>query len=149
MIVKNIWEWDKRNFERLKKFQLHHRFKKIGALLFIILLLALIALKFIESEPALLKSIIKNGLLVGLLMISVSKEKIEDERIVHLRQQSYQIAFVLGVVYSIALLPLVNYVVDIILQKEVLDFSTSTWEVLFFMLVMQIYFFRMMLKKCQ
>lgn len=148
MTLKDIWEWDKRNFERLKRFQLPHRFQQIGLLLFMVAFLALIGFRVFDSDATLIKTILKYILLIGLLLISISKEKIEDERIIHLRQQSYQVAFVVGVLYAILILPVINYIVDVILQKDAFGFEVSSWEVLFIMLLMQWFFFRMMLKKC-
>jgi hypothetical protein len=110
--------------------------------------LALIGFRVFDSDATLIKTNLKYILLVGLLLISISKEKIEDERIIHLRQQSYQVAFVVGVLYAILILPFINYLVDVILQKDSLGFEVSSWEVLFIMLLMQLFFFQMMLKKC-
>lgn len=147
-LLKNIWEWDKRNFERLRRFQLPHRFKQIGFALFLVTFLALLAFRFVNNDATVIKTSLKYILLIGLLIISVSKEKIEDERIVQLRQQSYQFAFVIGVLYSILILPLVNYMADVIFKKESLGFEVNSWEVLFIMLLMQWFIFRMMRKKC-
>ncbi|MBZ0326271.1 MAG: hypothetical protein K8F54_01585 [Altibacter sp.] len=147
-LLKNIWEWDKRNFERLRRFQLPHRFKQIGFALFLVAFLALLAFRFVNNDATVIKTSLKYILLIGLLIISVSKEKIEDERIVQLRQQSYQVAFVVGVLYSILILPLVNYMADVIFKKESLGFEVNSWEVLFIMLLMQWFIFRMMRKKC-
>lgn len=147
-LLKNIWEWDKRNFERLRRFQLPHRFKQIGFALFLVVFLALLAFRFVNNDATVIKTSLKYILLIGLLIISVSKEKIEDERIVQLRQQSYQVAFVVGVLYSILILPLVNYMADVIFKKESLGFEVNSWEVLFIMLLMQWFIFRMMRKKC-
>ena len=79
--------------------------------------------------------------MICFLIISISKEKIEDEYIDSLRAQSYRLAFILSVVYSL-IQPLINYFVDVLLNEEPKEFyDFSYFQVLFFMLVVQIMFF--------
>lgn len=79
--------------------------------------------------------------MICFLIISISKEKIEDEYIDSLRAQSYSLAFILSVVYSL-IQPLINYSVDVLLNEEPKEFyDFSYFQVLFFMLVVQIMFF--------
>ena len=82
--------------------------------------------------------------MIGFLIISISKDKIEDEYIDSLRAQSYRLAFILSVVYSL-IQPLINYFVDVLLNVEPKEFyDFSYFQVLFFMLVVQIMFFTQM-----
>ena len=69
----------------------------------------LIAIKYIDN-PIWLKPFLHGVLLIGLLIISVSKEKIENEFIVSLRSQSYRLAFILAIVYSLVQ-PLANFAI--------------------------------------
>ncbi len=73
-------------------------------------------------------------------MISVSKEKIEDEYIDSLRSQSYRLAFILAIVYAL-LQPIVNVVVSYVLQQDNEYESFNYFQVLFFMLIVQLLFF--------
>jgi len=73
-------------------------------------------------------------------LISVSKEKIEDEYIDSLRSQSYRLAFILAIVYAL-LQPIVNVVVSYVLQQDNEYESFNYFQVLFFMLIVQLLFF--------
>jgi hypothetical protein len=88
-----------------------------------------------------LKLAAKYGVLIGLLITSISKEKIEDELVAKLRMQSYTFAFVMGVVYAIAL-PLIDYLFETVLGKEsaaVKDMGDFT--ILWMLLFVQVFFF--------
>ena len=52
-----------------------------------------------------------------LLVISLSKEKIEDEFIDSLRSQSYRLAFIMAIVYSLVQ-PVVNYAVAVLFNQD-------------------------------
>lgn len=87
-----------------------------------------------------MKPFLHGILLIGLLLISVSKEKIEDEYIDSLRSQSYRLAFILAIVYAL-LQPIVNVVVSYVLQQDNEYESFNYFQVLFFMLIVQLLFF--------
>ena len=148
MSLKKIIEWDKRNLERMKKFQLPHRYKAIGILVTILAFVALISLKFIEDEPLWIRVMVRNLLLVGMLVISISKEKVEDEMIATIRMQSYALAFIFGVLYSL-IQPAINKVVFAILKSDKSAWEMGHFQVMIFMLLIQIMFFYVMLKKCR
>ena len=99
----------------------------------------IIAIKYIDN-PVWLKPFLHGILLIGLLLISVSKEKIEDEYIDSLRSQSYRLAFILAIVYAL-LQPIVNVVVSYVLQQDNEYESFNYFQVLFFMLIVQLLFF--------
>jgi len=73
-------------------------------------------------------------------LISVSKEKIEDEYIDSLRSQSYRLAFILAIVYALVQ-PIVNFAVSYVLQQDDEYESFNYFQVLFFMLIVQLLFF--------
>ena len=79
-------------------------------------------------------------LLIGLLLISLSKEKIEDEFVDSLRSQSYRLAFILVIVYSLVQ-PLINFVVASVLNQDDKLEGFSYFQILFFMLLVQLMFF--------
>ncbi len=147
MTIRKIIEWDRKAFQRLRNFQLPHYFKRIGLVLFLVVLATMFALKFTEAEPFWLRNLLRNFLLIGLLMISVSKERVEDEMMGALRAQSYAIAFVLGVVYAL-IQPYIDYVVALVVDSGDAVLDVSYFQVLAFMLLVQLLFFRMMVKKC-
>jgi hypothetical protein len=82
-------------------------------------------------------------MIVGLLIISISREKIEDELIESLRSKSYALAFIIGVIYTM-LQPVVNYVVDLMLGKQEEVGNIYYFEVLLFMLLIQVMFFEVL-----
>lgn len=136
-------EKERSRIEKMNKFQLSPKFKKIGVIIAIIAFGLMIAKKFFD-EPTWVKPLLSNILLIGLLMISIAKDKIEDEYIDSLRSQSYRLAFVLAVIYSL-IQPAINYTVDVLLNKtsEAL-YDFDYFQVLFFMLIVQILFFKQM-----
>jgi hypothetical protein len=99
----------------------------------------LIAIKYIDN-PIWLKPFLHGVLLIGLLIISVSKEKIENEFIVSLRSQSYRLAFILAIVYSLVQ-PLANFAIATLINQDNTFESFNYFQVLFFMLIVQLLFF--------
>ncbi|CAI8364573.1 MAG: Uncharacterised protein [Polaribacter sp. SA4-10] len=123
----------------MNKFQLQSQYKKIGLIVALGSFVFMIAIKYIDN-PVWLKSFLHGVLLIGLLLISVSKEKIEDEYIDSLRSQSYRLAFILSIVYALVQ-PIVNFVVAYVLNQDDVIKSFSYFQVLFFMLIVQLLYF--------
>jgi uncharacterized membrane protein len=134
-----ICERERRQLEKMNKFQLRSHYKKVGFMVAIGSFAFMIAIKYIDN-PVWLKPFLHGVLLIGLLLISVSKEKIEDEYIDSLRSQSYRLAFILAIVYSLVQ-PIVNFVVSYILKQDDEYESFNYFQVLFFMLIVQLLFF--------
>jgi hypothetical protein len=135
----SICEKERSYVEKMNKFQLHHKFKKIGYILSLSAFALMIVKKFID-EPTWVKPVLSGILLIGMLIISLAREKLEDEYIDSLRSQSYRIAFILVIVYSLVQ-PLVNFGVGLLFDEseklQVFDY----FQVLFFMLVVQLMVF--------
>lgn len=131
-------EKERNRLDKLRKFQLPNYYKRIGVISTIVIFALMIAKKFVE-EPEWVKPVLTNLLLVSMLIISLSKDKIEDEYIDSLRSQSYRIAFILVVLYTF-IQPAINYVVSLILGEET-DNGFSYFQALFFMLIVQLMFF--------
>jgi hypothetical protein len=124
----------------MKKLQLPYALKKIGFGIFIIFFITMFVNAFLINDSD-LKLAAKHGVLIGLLITSISKEKIEDELVAKLRMQSYTFAFIMGVVYAIAL-PLIDYLFETVLGKEsaaVKDMGDFT--ILWMLLFVQVFFF--------
>ena len=134
-----ICERERIQLEKMNKFQLGNPYKKVGFTETITSFVLIIAIKYIDN-PVWLKPFLNGILLIGLLLISVSKEKIEDEYIDSLRSQSYRLAFILAIVYAL-LQPIVNVVVSYVLQQDNEYESFNYFQVLFFMLIVQLLFF--------
>ena len=128
--------------KQMGRFQLLPNFyKKIGVGLLIASLLAMIVLWLIPGESEMAGFVLEKSFLVGLLLVSISKDKVEDEMTLKLRAQSYSFAFVAGIVYTIVQ-PLINYWVAILLKPEKAIFEElDAFIILWFMLVVQLAYF--------
>ena len=144
MTKKTFCEAEQRRLHKLNKFQLPNRYKKIGYYIMGISFSLMIA-KIFFDEPTWVKPALSNILLLGFLMVSISKEKIEDEFIVSLRSQSDRIALILGVLYSI-IQPYVNYFVEYLLRGDEASLDFSYFQVLYFILLVQLMFFHQLRK---
>ena len=132
-------ESERKRMDRLNNFQLPNQYKKIGWYFVLFVFILMIAKKFID-EPSWVKPLLRNAMILGFLVISLAKEKIEDELIVKLRAQSYRLAFVFGVIYSL-IQPYIEYVVDYLFNSDHATMGFSYFQTLIFMLVVQIAFF--------
>lgn len=144
MGIHKVTECERTKLESfLDKFQLPNVFKKVGITLFLLSFIGLTIIKFTENEPLWVRPALKQAMLVGLLVISISREKIEDELIQILRSKSYALAFIIGVIY-IMLQPLVNQVVNFILGTSEEPDNMGYVQVLLFMLLIQVGFFEVL-----
>ena len=136
MSKESICEQERTKIEKLNKFQFSNKFKKVGYYIAFITFGLMIAKKFVE-EPDWVKPVLSGLLLLGMLVISMSKDKIEDEYIDSLRSQSYRFSFIIVVLYSL-IQPLVNYGVGILFDENEKMQGFDYFQVLFFMLVVQL-----------
>jgi len=135
-----VCNYEERQLEKLRKFQLPNQYKKIGIFFTLLLILVAVLFKFIDGELIWMKDLIKPLLLLSLLIISISKEVEEDEMIAQLRAQSYSLAFIVGVLYAF-IQPYVNYGIAYLIKPEKATLDMSHFQVLFFMLLVQIMYF--------
>ena len=142
MNTKKLMDCEQQRFNKLINYRLPHKFMGIG----IVIVLASIIMMFIrkfgmEGDVEWLKSILKKTFVVGMLLMSVSKDKQEDEMTIMLRAQSYAIAFVIGVVYAL-LMPYIDYWVSNALKPESEPLKDlGDFQVLVFMLMVQLMFY--------
>lgn len=116
-------------------FKLPNYFKKVGWTLVILSLISLFATKLFEGDFDLLKTILKNLMLLGLLIVTLSKEKIEDEYIENLRSMAFRCAFILGVIY-VLIQPLINYLAFVLVKPDKAMFQDlGDFQILWFLLV--------------
>jgi len=138
----------KAEYRRLKKIQnyqylLPNHYKKVGIALLIASLTALIARKYLFEDVDIVQEIGRKGMLLALLLITLSKEKIEDELITKLRGQAFAAAFIAGVIYTLVQ-PLINYMVAFLIKPEKAIYSDlGDFIVMWFMLVIYLTFFYM------
>jgi hypothetical protein len=98
---------------KITGYQLPNKFKIIGIVLCIISIISISIVAFSLENfryNDLLDRIAKTGMVLGLLIISISKEKIEDELIAKIRMQSYNYAVIATVAYYL-ITPFINYAI--------------------------------------
>jgi len=132
----------------MNRLQLPNYFKKIGGVLTIgCLLLVLINRPLWDSD--FMRMVGKFGILCGLLFVSISKEKIEDELVTQLRMRSYRFAFIWGVLYTL-FQPLINYAVALLIEGEETSFELlGDFQILWFLLVIQVMYFAVLKRRHQ
>ena len=134
-----------KQLEKMKKYQLPNWFKKIGIGIILISIVAFFVNKF-SIEDIDIKLISKYGILVGLLLISISKEKIEDELITSLRMQSYTFSFIAGVIITLLTNPIFNFIANFISQRQGENFQeVGDWEILWILLSVQVFYFEFLI----
>jgi len=142
MNTKKIMECERKRISKMINFRLPQKFLTIGIAVAVISIIAMFVRAFaLEGDTEWLKELAKKGVLVGMLIMSLSKDKEEDEMIVSLRSQSYAFGFVVGVVYALVM-PYVEFGVSNVVHsggeayKDLGDF-----QILIFMLLIQLMFF--------
>lgn len=114
MNKKMILDCETKKMEKIRSFQVGHKWKKIGAIL-AMLSFAIIFVNKFSINDAVLRLGAKYCFIIGLLLVSLSKEKIEDELVAQLRMQSYSFAFIIGVAYTL-ILPFTTFLVSSIIE---------------------------------
>ena len=146
MNFKSISECEDRRIQKFLNFKLPHHFKKIGWIGFVLSFVVLVFTKFFDGDYSILIEILKRFLLVFLLMVVISKEKVEDEMIKSIRSQAFSFAFVGAVAYTL-LQPVINLLVSSIVRPDKMIFEDlGDFQVLWFMMIVYLVVF-MKLKK--
>ena len=123
MNIKSALDCERRQLEKLKNYQLPNYFKRIGLGIAAVCFISVFVNKFtVDSE--FWKAFLKYGITFGLLITSISKEKIEDEFITKLRMTSYSFAFIFAVLYSYAN-PVIIYAVEYLTGNESVVFEEN------------------------
>ena len=137
--MKNICKAERNKLQRWGKFQLPNTYKKIGWSIIIVTFLLMIAKRFVD-EPTWVKPVLRNVMILGFLMVSISKEKIEDELMASLRATSYRLALIIGVLYALVQ-PYVTYAIESLLDPVNAELDNGYFQVLLYILLIQILFF--------
>ncbi|MCF6223142.1 MAG: hypothetical protein L3J34_05385 [Flavobacteriaceae bacterium] len=146
MKLRNILECERNQLYKMMNYQLPNKFIWIGIWIFILSFLSMTVLKFFDFNKDSMRTILRSILLISLLVISIARDKEEDEMIKLMRMQSYALAFIIGVLYAV-FQPVINYIVANVKNSNTLDYTTiSEFEVLLFMLLIQLMFFNYLKK---
>lgn len=144
MQLKSKQEGDIEKIEKYTSFQLPNRFKIVGLVLFILSFISVPIISiYLENDKYqdLFERIALTGSVLGLLIISISKEKIEDELIAKIRMQSYNYA-VIGTILFYLIIPFINYILFFSLSSGHKIEGSKDVAVLAVLLFMQIITFR-------
>jgi hypothetical protein len=142
MKAEKIMDCERKRMDKMLNFRLPHVYLKIGIAIVVASILVMFWRAFaMDGDTELLKTILKKTLLVGMLIMSVSKDRQEDELTVMLRMQSYALAFVIGVIYALVM-PYVDYGVSNVVKPEGETLKDlGDFQVLIFMLMIQLGFY--------
>ena len=144
MKTENFIENERKGLKKMLDFRLPNVFKSIGLLIAIIAFLLLVFKGQLAEDVTMLRSIARQGLIIGLLLISLSRDKEEDEMTVQLRAQSYAMGFIVGVLYALTM-PYVEYGVANVIKSEGKGFSSlGDFQLLAFMLLVQLMFYHVL-----
>ena len=141
MNKKSFVECERNRIQKLLDFRLPRSFKWVGVILLVTAFTLFFVRKQFPEQAELIRSIGRTIFIIGLLCISLARDREDDEMIVALRAQSYVIAFILGVLYAI-IMPYIEFGVSNIVHsggesyKELGDF-----QLLSFMLLIQLGFY--------
>lgn len=142
MEIEKIMDCERSKFYKLINFRLPHQFMAIGIAVILLSIIMMFVRAFaMDGETEWLKLLLQKVLLVGMLIMSLSKDKIEDEMTLTLRSQSYAIAFVVGVIYALVM-PYVEFGVSNVVNSGGESFKNlGDFQVLLFMLMIQLMFY--------
>ena len=136
-----ILDFERSRIEKMIKFQLPNKYIKIGIGIFLATFLSFIVLKIMGLNSEFTKLVLRSIMLISLLVISISKDKEEDEMVKLIRVQSYALAFVIGVLFAV-IQPVINYLVSFVVNTDKTIYSNlGDFQVLIFMLMIQLNFF--------
>ena len=132
-------ECERKNLQWLINFRLPSYFYKIGMLVIGVSTITMFVRAFaMEGDTQWLKLLLQKTMVVGMLLMSVARDKEEDEMVVKLRMKSYTYAFVAGVMYALVM-PFVEYGVSNALKPEGEAFhDIGDFQLLIFILMVQL-----------
>ncbi len=133
---------ERNQFQKLINFRLPHVFMTVGIVIVLLSITIMFVRAFVlEGDFLWLKHLLQKTMLVGMLIMSLSKDKEEDEMTIVLRAQSYAIAFVIGVIYALVM-PYVEFGVSNVMDSNGQAFKDlGDFQVLLFMLMIQLLFY--------
>ena len=139
MNTKKIMECGRKRLNKITNFRLPHTFWAIGIAVVALSIIMIFVRAFVmEGDTEWLKVVLQKGLLVGMLLMSISKDKEEDELIIKIRMQSYAFAFVVGVAYAL-IMPYVEFGVSNVVNSGGEAYKDlGGFQVLSFMLLVQL-----------
>lgn len=136
--------WDRQQLKMWDKngglfIMLPSKFKKAGMMVMFISAASFFFINYYELEmKEVWIGIAGNFFLIGLLLIILSKEKNEDERITQLRLKSLSFSFVMTIL-NILIVPLILILFEFIIQSEQIVWN-GNWSSFLTILSLQLYY---------
>jgi len=145
MITKKMLACEESRLDRMNRFQFPNYAKKIGyAVALMAFLAGIINRRTVEVE--LLTQLSRIFMVAGLLIVSLSKEVIEDELIKTLRAYSFKLSFVISILMGL-LMPVTNYLADLVIkQKSEGLIGEGEFFVLLMLVIMQLTYFNLLMR---
>ena len=142
MKTEKLMDCERKQMDKMINFRLPNVYLKIGIAIVVMSIGVMFWRAFaMEGDTEWLRTLAKKGLVVGMLLMSISKDKEEDELTVKLRIQSYALAFVIGVIYALVM-PYVDYGVSNVVKPDSESLKDlGDFQVLVFMLMIQLMFY--------
>lgn len=139
MNTEKIISCERNGLEKITNFRLPYIFRIVGIAIAAISILMMFVRAFaIDGDTEWLKLLLQKTLLIGMLFMSVSRDKQEDELTIKLRMQSYGWAFMVGVVYTLVM-PYVEFgVSNVVHSGDEAYKDLGDFQVLLFMLMVQL-----------
>ena len=141
MNKKSFAECERHRILKVLDFRLPTSFKWLGVLLLVTVFVLFFIRKQFPEHAEIIRGIGRTIFIIGLLCISLARDKEEDEMTVALRAQSYAIAFIVGVIYAIVM-PYVEFGVSNMVSDETQAYKQlGDFQLLSFMFMIQLGFY--------
>tara|TARA_R110002049_G_scaffold47270_6_gene136458 strand:+ start:34 stop:483 length:450 start_codon:yes stop_codon:yes gene_type:complete len=139
MNSEKIMDCERNRLEKITNFRLPHTFMKVGVAIVVLSIVMMFVRAFaIDGDTEWLKLLLQKTLLIGMLFMSVSRDKEEDELTIKLRMQSYSWAFIVGVVYALVMPYVELGVSNVVHSRGEVYKDLGDFQVLLFMLMIQL-----------
>jgi L-asparagine transporter-like permease len=137
------------NVNKFTNFQIHNKFKIIGFVICVVTILLIVTSfknYFIDEKfHELFERVVLSFMVVGMLIVSISREKIEDELTSKIRLQSYYYAGLVTVIVYL-ILPFIHFILECAFSSTPTMNGSGDLSILLFLLFIQIITFRRLKK---
>ena len=139
MSDESFMQREQKSLQKLINFRLPRKFMTIGMMLTLgSITLMFLRTTFFGEDSETIKTALRSTLLIGMLIMSITRDREEDEMTIQLRMQSYAWAFITGVIYALVM-PYVEFGVSSVLNADNEAFKNlGDFQVLLFMLLVQL-----------
>ena len=139
MKTETYMQKERRMLQKLINYRLPRRFMTVGIFICAVsILLMFLRTTLFGEESLVIRDTLQKTLLIGMLIMSITKDREEDEMTIQLRMQSYAWAFITGVIYAL-IMPYVEFGVSSVVHGGNESFKNlGDFQVLLFMLLVQL-----------